>query len=148
MSVKFRFAEEKCMACGACAIACMDQCDVNIETGERPLRRVTQTETDGVRRFFSVSCLHCADAPCAAACPKGCLWHDAELGLTLYDNENCIGCRACARACPVDAPTFVTADGKIKMKKCDGCAERVRVGLTPACVRACPVGALTCAAEE
>ena len=42
-------------------------------------------------------------------------------------------------ACPFGAPTF-GPDGK--MKKCDGCIDRIRAGLEPACVRGCTFGAL------
>ena len=32
------FDPEKCSACGACALACMDQNDVDIPGGEQPFR--------------------------------------------------------------------------------------------------------------
>lgn len=92
---------------------------------------------------MSLSCRYCDDAPCVKDCPVGCLYKDEETGLTLLEEERCVGCRRCARACPYDAPTFVTVNGRVRMKKCDGCVERIRNGLEPACVRACPVGALT-----
>ena len=133
---------EKCCACYACVIACMDQNDTDVFSGELPRRTVTVTESaaTGEVIYRSNGCLHCADAPCVNACPTGCLYKDEGTGLTLYDAEKCVGCRACFRACPHGAVVF-GKDGRIN--KCDGCIERRRAGLEPACVRICPAGALS-----
>lgn len=147
MRYVFRFNPAKCVACGACAVACMDQNDINPAAEESSFRRVEVQEPQNPAekiRYRSLGCMHCAGAPCAAACPMGCLQRN-ELGLVEFDNTNCIGCRACQRACPFSAPTF-RADGK--MYKCDGCQARLEHGLPPACVRACPTGALKCTAED
>ena len=139
---------DKCSSCGACAMACMDQNDIDLTAGDLPFRKVFPVERfhsdkavfmlDSLN-FYSVACMHCDDAPCVNACPAGCLYKDPETGFTLYDTTGCIGCHSCAMACPFGAPAF-RADGK--MQKCDGCIERVRRGMTPACVRVCPTGAL------
>lgn len=131
----------KCCACGACAIACMDENDIDLSTGIRPYRTVFRQDYDKRNRiqYFSIACMHCVDAPCVAACPSGCLYKDEETGLTLYNNEFCIGCHSCAMACPFGAPTFGDDD---KMSKCDGCIDRLKAGLEPACVRACAFKAL------
>lgn len=130
----------RCSACGACAIACMDQNDLDVTGGVSPFREVTDVEfRDGSFRYFSIACMHCDDAPCINACPCNCLKKDEETGFTVYDNTNCIGCHSCAMACPYGAPKYGT-DGK--MIKCDGCATRVKAGLEPACVNNCPMGAL------
>ena len=44
MKMIFDLDLDKCCACGACAIACMDQNDVEIEE-ESPLRRIFTVET-------------------------------------------------------------------------------------------------------
>lgn len=147
MKLLFEFDEKKCSACGACAVACMDQNDVDVEVGQQPYRKVFQYENGGERVYISVACLHCPDAPCVTACPANCLSKDPETGLTRYDTAHCVGCHSCAMACPYGAPSFRrVGDGKHpreKMEKCHGCAERVKAGLTPACVHSCPTGALT-----
>ncbi|HIT64286.1 MAG TPA: 4Fe-4S binding protein [Candidatus Ventrimonas merdavium] len=135
---------KKCTSCGACAIACMDQNDIDVERGIRPFRTVFDWEnkTGGTGRKFihiSIACMHCTDAPCVLACPSACISKDKETNLTVFDNTNCIGCHSCAMACPFGIPSF-GEEGK--MQKCDGCAVRVKNGMEPACVRACPVQAL------
>ena len=135
---------EKCSACGACAIACMDQNDIDTEHCQAPLRVVYDMEETSAKgyqfSYISMACMHCADAPCIKGCPVGCIFKDEETNLTVFDTANCIGCHSCAMACPFGAPTF-GLDGK--MFKCDGCVERIKHGMEPACVRVCPSGALT-----
>lgn len=146
MKLLFDFDAGKCSACGACAVACMDQNDVDTQGGQQPYRRVCQYEAGGRFVSLSIACLHCPDAPCVRVCPAGCLFKDAHTGLTRYDNQNCVGCHACAGACPYDALTFRPGEGEGKrdrMEKCHGCLARIEAGLQPACVHACPTGALT-----
>ena len=143
----FELDIDRCCACGACAIACMDQNDVDIPAGERPFRTVFRQEPERIgacASYYSVACMHCDNALCVLACPVGCLYKDEATGLTLFDNTDCIGCHSCAMACPFGAPAF-GANGK--MRKCDGCVERLRAGEEPACVRVCPTGALTLARD-
>lgn len=142
MKYEICFEPKKCGACAACAIACMDQNDIDVSIGQSPRRVVFDRELPktGAVLYASASCLHCDDAPCALACPLGCITKDPETGFTVYDQESCVGCRSCEDACPHDAVVF-TPEGKIN--KCDGCVERVKAGMLPACVKSCPTGALS-----
>ena len=140
---KIAFDAEKCTACRACTIACMDQRDTDLAAGEQPCLWITETEGAGGFSVAARRCRHCAGAPCAAACPTESLYRDEETGLVLYDGEKCVGCRRCEKACPFDAVVFRTgAKGRPVIAKCDGCAERQRAGLLPACVHACLTGAM------
>lgn len=140
---KIIFRPERCTGCAACAIACMDQNDMDV-TKMQPYRRIEEIEEvqNGtvIFGFRSNSCHHCENSPCVAACPVACIFYDNVLQLTRYNSAVCIGCKACAAACPYDAICFFP-DGKIG--KCDGCGERQKAGLPPACVRVCPCGALS-----
>lgn len=106
MAWKIELDISRCCACGACAIACMDQNDIDLSTGVRPYRTVFREETrrTGEIRYYSMACMHCDNAPCVTACPSGCLYKDPETGLTLYNTQYCIGCHSCAMACPLGAP--------------------------------------------
>lgn len=133
-----------CVACGACAVACMDQNDVEPDGPMDMFRKIAVSEKgNGLTTRFvylSLACMHCANAPCIPACPCGCISKDPDTGFTIYDNTSCIGCRSCSMACPFSAPIYA-ADGR--MHKCDGCNTRVKMGLEPACVRVCPFDALS-----
>lgn len=143
MSIKFLFDKKLCTACGACAIACMDQNDIDIEGGQQPLRRVWKEESTEDVKCFSQACMHCEEPACAEACPVSCIFKEDVTGLVIYDNTDCIGCHACEAACPFDAVTFrIDEQGAERMEKCDGCYARVVSGLEPACTRNCPTGAL------
>lgn len=132
----------KCVTCGACVVACLDQNDIDVDA-QKPFRNVFDLERQkgGEVRFghLSLACMHCADAPCVTACPSACLRKDPETHLTVFDTTNCISCHSCAMACPFGVPSF-GPDGK--MVKCDGCFVRVHHGMLPACVKACPTEAL------
>lgn len=140
---------ERCCACGACSVACMDQNDIDVSKGQLPFRTVCEFEDpgqmEGSCEYLSISCRHCADAPCVAGCPTGCLQKDLATGMTVYDRSKCIGCHSCAMACPFGIPRFDLLDGKLV--KCDGCFVRLESGMAPACVRACAFGALICVDE-
>ena len=147
MKMIFDLDLEKCVACGACAIACMDQNDIFPAAGDVPLRRV-ETAEPGLRGegfvYLSIACLHCTDAPCVSACPSGHLEKN-EQGLTVFSEEPCTSCRKCAAVCPFGVPRF---GGDGKMSKCTGCALRLEHGLEPACVRICPTDALICLPKD
>ena len=140
---------EKCISCGACVVACMDQNDIEPRNGDSPFRQTVTVEEgrgkSATMTFLSLGCMHCENAPCIQACPAGCIRKDPDTNLTVYDNTNCIGCHSCAMACPFAAPCF-NREGK--MVKCDGCIERVKAGLLPACVKVCPFQALRLVDEE
>ena len=67
----------KCISCGACSVACMDQNDFQVKEGQRPFRNVFDLEMEqkGNVKYshLSLACMHCSDAPCISACPRACL---------------------------------------------------------------------------
>jgi len=143
MKLRLKLDVDKCVACSACVVACMDQNDIDTDIMSS-FRRFADYETDGTYTYISVSCMHCDDAPCVIGCPAGCLRKDSLTDLTLYDNTNCIGCRSCSMACPVGAPSFLND----KLVKCDGCIVRMENGMMPACTLVCPTGALKMIDED
>lgn len=150
----------RCIGCNACSVACKQEHGtpegihfarvVTREVGTYPATR---------RTFLPVLCNHCDDAPCAQACPSGATYIRGD-GIVTVDREVCIGCRACAVACPYMNRHYIergllqhgySGDGvspleAVKfaefeegtMTKCNFCAHRVDQGLEPACVVTCP----------
>jgi len=137
------FDSQKCVGCYACAVACMDQNDIDV-TGDQLMYRhvmhIENLEAGEVHiAHVSAACLHCDNAECLDACPAGALRRDPENNAVIVRRELCIGCHACAMACPFGVPRF-GRDGT--MQKCDGCYARTRFGYEPACTEICPTGAL------
>ena len=147
----FYIKSSDCTGCKACELACKDKHSLNIGARPRRVREVcgggwVQEENgnyvpDGVYSYaVSFSCGHCDEPACAAACPTGACAKDPDTGLVLIDREVCIGCGACADACPYEAPHVVDRLGK--SEKCDMCHDLMAYGEEPACVAICPQRAL------
>jgi len=137
----FYLQSERCIKCWSCEIACKQWHD--IKAGSVKLRRVVEvtsgTFPNVTRTFLSLSCAHCAKAPCATVCPSGAITKRGEDGIVAVDREKCIGCHRCLEACPFGVPQF-DEDGT--MRKCDMCLERLKNNQLPVCVSTCPTQAL------
>lgn len=136
----FLIDNRKCIGCHACTVACKSEHDVPIGVNRTWVKQVETGTFPEVRRSFHVMrCNHCADSPCTDICPVTALFTRPD-GIVDFDNDRCIGCKACMQACPYDAlyidPNTHTA------AKCNFCAHRVDRGLLPACVVACPEQAI------
>jgi anaerobic dimethyl sulfoxide reductase subunit B len=143
MRYALRLDLDRCVGCMACAVACMDQNDLEVGTSPTAWRQVFTLEAGAYPearvRYVSMACMHCEDAPCLAVCPPGAISRDAATAAVRVDPGLCIGCHSCATACPFGVPRF-RQNGT--MQKCDLCSTRVGEGLEPACVRVCPSKAL------
>jgi Fe-S-cluster-containing hydrogenase component 2 len=87
------------------------------------------------------ACMQCEDHPCYEKCPKKerAMVID-ENGVVYINEDECIGCGLCAKACPY-TPSRInmvkSSDRKLrKAKKCDLCRTRPE---GPACIEWCPV---------
>ena len=133
----------KCVSCGACAIACMDQNDIELDAGKGPFRCVFDMEEREGFSHLSLACMHCVDAPCIVGCPSACIHKDPETNLTVFDTTNCIGCHSCAMACPYGVLKSDRVEHK-EIMKCNMCVHRTQDGSPkPMCVELCPMEAIT-----
>jgi sulfur reductase FeS subunit len=147
---------DTCTGCNACMAACATANQTPVWADKwRTHVHDEALEKDGrwVRQFFPRLCNQCDNPPCVAACPTGATWKDAATGIVRVDPEICMGCQACALACPYDARYGADRHdiaegerfyGKDELKrtvpsvdKCDFCYDRLQEGLQPACVETC-----------
>jgi len=137
----FLLDADRCTGCEACVLACTIENELPWGESWRRVETYNPGRHPGAPVFhLSLACNHCAEAPCADACPALAYSRDAATGAVLLDPERCIGCSYCAWVCPYDAPRFDETAGT--MAKCTFCNDRLLTGMEPACVSACPTTAL------
>lgn len=98
---------QKCVGCGACALACKTENNTQDRTKGQTFNWadfIMKEEGKFPNVKFTtrpVLCNHCSDAPCVKACPvTPKAMHKHENGMTIHNEERCIGCRLCQKACP------------------------------------------------
>ena len=136
----FVLESDSCIGCHACTVACKSEHDVPIGVNRTWVKYVETGSFPNTGRSFTVMrCNHCDDAPCMKICPTSAL-HRTGNGVVDFDDNICIGCKACMNACPYDA-IYINPDTNVA-NKCNFCNHRVEVGLEPACVVVCPTHAI------
>jgi len=136
----FIFDTKTCFGCNGCVAACANANDTPQDILWRTLHKLPPEDGQSNTIYLTVSCNHCEDAPCVAACPSFALEKREEDGVVINYPERCIGCKYCQMACPYDAIKYNEATGTIS--KCHFCHERLDAGREPACVETCFAGAL------
>lgn len=152
-----------CTGCKACQVACKEWHNLPATEFEKVpgtyqnpadrsvntlmLMKFTEKYDEATREMdwliYKDQCMHCTDAPCVEVCPTDALFTHED-GFVGFENDKCIGCTYCSKACPFDIPRYETdlLTGNKRMNKCDFCQDRVTNGELPACVRTCPTNAL------
>ena len=136
----FYYDSSVCTGCRTCVVACKDKNDLPADVN---FRRVTTFETGeypNVRMYhLSLACNHCENPACVRACSSGALFVDDD-GTVQFDNDLCIGCESCVKACPYGEPQIVPEMNV--MRKCNSCKPLRDAGMNPVCVDACPMRAI------
>ena len=130
----------RCIDCRACLVACSVENEVPMDHTRIWVHDLGLQGSfpDLARTFAPYNCMHCENPPCTEVCVSGATYKDPDNGLVLVDQEACIGCGYCVDACPYDARYLDEARGVVD--KCNGCIQRLEVGLQPACVATCVGG--------
>jgi dimethyl sulfoxide reductase iron-sulfur subunit len=148
-----------CDGCKACTQACQQRHQLPEE--QTWIEVVPMKDSAGGTFNMPMPCMMCEDPPCVQVCPVGATWREEEGGLTLVDQDICIGSRACMAGCPYEARYFnwdepspvnpmpypPTPEMPVPQQmgtvgKCTLCADRLPQGELPACVDGCPMGVL------
>jgi len=144
-----------CVGCNACMAACAMENQTPVWDTHKWRTYVHDEEIgmgdDVHRRFFPRLCNHCDNPPCMTVCPTGATYKK-DNGIVMVDEDLCMGCEACALACPYHARVefrysdvrqgkeFYGSDfrrHRPSVDKCSFCDHRVEQGLKPACVETC-----------
>jgi tetrathionate reductase subunit B len=154
---------DRCVGCHACAVACRAEWEIPIQFARNWLRRLGPANTPHglAATYYPGLCNHCDKPSCVEACPAdpvmmtfrdantgktttmevAATWKDPFNGTVQIDKERCLGCGACADACPYGAryvnPDLADDESEGKADKCTYCMPRVAAGLQPACVQTC-----------
>jgi len=123
---------EKCSGCRACETACSFE-HTGSFCGENSRIRIEKNEIEG--KDIPFVCRQCGNALCIQACPTSALSKDDKTKAIIVDDKSCIGCKACASACPFNSIHFHHDTGKALI--CNLC------GGDPVCVRRCPVESIS-----
>ena len=135
----------QCVGCKLCESACSEKWNLRYDdkvAAEDKLsaHKLTVVKTHADEKFSRRKCMHCEEPACASVCPVGA-FTKTKLGPVVYDESKCIGCRYCMTACPFGVPAYEWTSRTPRVRKCDGCFERVSAGKPTACAEACPTGA-------
>ncbi len=154
---------DRCVGCHACAVACRAEWEVPVEFARNWVRRLGPANTPHglAATYYPGLCNHCTHPACVDVCPAdtemvtfkdaktgktktmevAATWKDPFNGTVQIDKKRCLGCGACADACPYGAryvnPDLADDDSDGKADKCTYCMPRVEAGLQPACVQTC-----------
>ena len=113
----------KCAACDSCMMACSlaHEGVINLSLSRIQIKKnPMEPYPQAIKPYV---CRQCPDAPCAEACPREAIYADPETGVRMIDEEKCIGCMLCAKACPF-TPSRIIWNAEIKkVRKCDLCAD-------------------------
>ncbi|MBD3228353.1 MAG: 4Fe-4S dicluster domain-containing protein [Candidatus Lokiarchaeota archaeon] len=125
---------EKCTGCETCEFVCSA---VHMGVFNPYYSRIRSIRIEPTINY-ALGCQFCENPPCEAICPWNALERDEETGIMRLDEDKCVGCGFCVRACDFGAISMSLKDELIFI--CDQCEE---FDDGPQCVKFCPEDAIS-----
>jgi len=147
---------KKCQGCASCMLAC-SLVHEGVQSLSLSRIQIIQNSFEAFPDDVAIGqCRQCVNPECVDACPEDAITANETFGnVRMIDLNKCIGCGACAEACPYtpsrsQIAAYKDFGGEIKARKCDLCSQARfhwdAAGGGPngkqACVEVCPVGAI------
>jgi len=131
MELKMLYIDpQKCTGCRRCELVCSFKHEQQYNS---LLSRIRVVYFEDIGLGIPIVCTECEEKPCMDVCPSGAI-KMTKNGITVIDENICIGCKQCVSACPFGAISFIEEKKvAIKCDQCDG---------DPECVKNCPTGAI------
>ena len=126
-----------CIGCKACIVACKQENSLGAGNKFITILPREYLRDHFVKYYAHLSCKHCYEPQCVAACPYGAIKRNED-GVVLHDELKCVGCQVCVTVCRHSA-IKIMQNGIVG--KCNLCQDRSKLGLPPACVSVCPTNA-------
>lgn len=134
---------KRCIACHSCEVHCKakNRTPPGVKLGR--LVSVGPVTLGGKPVMLTLyrPCFHCDRPRCVDVCPTKAMIRREEDGIVYVDQDLCVGCKLCIKACPWQVPQWDPAIRKVL--KCDFCRDLVDLGEVPACVAGCTTHALS-----
>ena len=102
--------QSRCIGCHACAMACKIANNMPadvvynrvITVGSDYIDCASGTYENPSLEYLPMQCQHCEEPACLQVCPTGATQKDPDTGIVTVDEELCIGCESCIKACPYE----------------------------------------------
>ncbi|MHA1312192.1 MAG: 4Fe-4S dicluster domain-containing protein [Candidatus Helarchaeota archaeon] len=133
MQKKLIVDSEKCTGCEICEFVCSA---VHMDVFNPYYSRINVIRIEPAINF-ALSCQFCENPPCETVCPWNALEKDEKTGIMKLNEDKCVGCGFCVRACDFGAISMSLKEERIFI--CDQCIE-FEDG--PQCVKFCPENAI------
>ena len=139
MKTVFVIDLDRCIGCKGCEVACKMENDIGLGVNRNIVYQVGPVGRypDLEMYFLPVMCQQCENPACVSVCPTGACTKNPQNDAIELNQEQCISCGRCQKACPYGA---IEKNRELRvMEKCNLC---MSADEAPACVRNCAGSAL------